>query len=194
MIRSKRSLRARATPDRKNPERKKSERRRSGAAVLGELRIGHGLDVHRLVNGRPLILGGVRIPHRLGLDGHSDADALIHAVIDALLGAAGRPDIGSLFPNTDKRWKDRDSRELLRIAWRQLRREGWLLINLDSTVLAQAPRLSPFFSAMKAELAAILGVALSCIGIKATTTEKAGFVGRQEGLVASAVVLLRRAR
>ncbi len=159
---------------------------------LRELRVGQGIDIHPLVSGRRFILGGVPIPYSKGLAGHSDADALIHAIVDALLGATGQPDIGSLFPNTQKRWKDLDSREFLRIVWGKLKRQGWEVLNIDATVLAEAPKLSPHYPAMKASLAGLLGITPDRVGLKATTTEQLGFVGRKEGILASAVVLLMR--
>ena len=155
-----------------------------------KLRVGQGIDVHPLVSGRPCILGGVQIPHDKGLSGHSDADALAHAVIDAVLGAAGKGDIGSYFPPTESRWKDANSIELLKIVWSRLAAEGWSVENLDCSVLAEAPRIAPHIHAMKERLGAALEVEPSAIGIKATTTERLGFVGRGEGIVAQAVVLL----
>jgi len=157
-----------------------------------ELRIGHGSDVHAFVVGRPLVLGGVTIPYERGLAGHSDADAVLHAVCDALLGATGRGDIGTRFPNTSPEWKDADSRKLLGAVWSDISGEGWAVVNLDIAVLAEAPKLTPHIPAMKGCLAEILGLSPDRIGIKATTTEKLGFVGRGEGLMASAVVLLSR--
>jgi 2-C-methyl-D-erythritol 2,4-cyclodiphosphate synthase len=154
------------------------------------LRVGQGIDVHPLVSGRPCILGGVTIPHDKGLDGHSDADALTHAVIDALLGAAGKGDIGTYFPPSDAKWKDADSIELLRAIWAGLTAEGWRIENLDCTVLAQAPKISPYIPAMKERIGSVLGLEPAAIGIKATTTEHLGFVGRAEGVMAQAVALL----
>lgn len=155
-----------------------------------KLRVGQGIDVHPLVSGRPCILGGVTIPHDKGLEGHSDADALTHAIIDALLGAAGKGDIGTYFPPSDARWKDADSIELLGAIWGQLYTEGWRVENLDCTVLAQAPKLSPHIPEMKERIGAVLGLEPAAIGIKATTTEHLGFVGRAEGIMAQAVALL----
>ena len=157
-----------------------------------DIRIGQGLDVHRFVAGRRLVIGGIEIPYHLGLDGHSDADVLLHAIIDALLGATGRGDIGTLFPDTESQWKNADSRELLRHAWGEVKRDGWSVINIDCTLLAQVPRLLPHIEAMKEAIAPLLEIDPSRIGIKATTTEKLGAVGREEGIVASAVALLRR--
>ena len=154
------------------------------------MRIGHGYDVHSLVAGRDLIIGGVRIPHSKGLQGHSDADVLIHAICDACLGAAGLGDIGRHFPDTDPQYKNIDSRKLLRKVKDAVREKGWKIRNIDSTLVAQAPRVSPYLAQMVANIAADLGIAAENINIKATTTEKLGFVGREEGIAAHAVVLL----
>lgn len=155
-------------------------------------RIGQGFDVHALVEGRPLILGGVTIEHTHGLKGHSDADALLHAVTDALLGAAGLGDIGRLFPDTDLQYKGADSRVLLREAYRRVLASGWQLVNLDATIHAQAPKIGPHAPAMVAHLASDLGVQTTEINIKAKTNEGLGHLGRQEGIAANAVVLLRK--
>lgn len=157
---------------------------------LAGLRVGQGIDVHPLVFGRKLILGGVEIPFERGLDGHSDADALLHAIIDALLGAAGKGDIGTLFPNTDRTWKDASSIKLLETVWSTLKAEGFVVLNLDCVVTAEAPRLLPYISKMKELLASALAISMDRIGIKATTTERLGFVGRGEGIAAAAVALL----
>lgn len=154
------------------------------------MRVGHGYDVHPLAPDRPLILGGERIAHELGLLGHSDADVLLHAVMDALLGAAGLGDIGVHFPSTDVRWKDADSRGLLRLVRSLLERDGWRVNNLDATIIAQQPRLREHIPAMQANLALDLGVDLGAINVKATTEEGLGFTGRGEGLAAHAVCLL----
>ena len=154
------------------------------------MRIGHGFDAHALVSGRKLVIGGVQIPHDKGLAGHSDADVLIHAVCDALLGAAGLGDIGQHFPDSDARFKDIDSRRLLREVARLIKDRGFRVANVDATVIAQAPRLSPHVAAMCANLAADLVVAVDAVNIKAKTTEKLGFVGRGEGIAAEAVALL----
>lgn len=154
------------------------------------MRVGHGYDVHPLVSGRDLILGGVKIPHAKGLQGHSDADALIHAICDACLGAAGLGDIGRHFPDSDARYRNIDSRILLRHVKQALDEHGWSVANIDSTLIAQAPRLSPYFDRMRAHIAADLGVEEGCINIKATTTEKLGFVGREEGIAAHAVAVI----
>jgi 2-C-methyl-D-erythritol 2,4-cyclodiphosphate synthase len=154
------------------------------------MRIGHGYDVHQLVAGRELVLGGVKIPHAKGLYGHSDADALIHAICDACLGAAGLGDIGRHFPDTDRQYKDIDSRVLLRRVRDTLKMHGWRVVNVDSTIIAQAPKLAPHIPAMVANIAADLGVETGAINVKATTTEKLGFAGREEGIAAHAVALL----
>jgi 2-C-methyl-D-erythritol 2,4-cyclodiphosphate synthase len=154
------------------------------------MRIGHGFDTHALVAGRRLVIGGVAIPHEKGLAGHSDADVLIHAVCDALLGAAGLGDIGSHFPDSDPRYKDIDSRRLLREVARLLRERGLNAANVDATIIAQAPKMAPHIPAMRANLAADLGVAPDAVNVKAKTTEKLGFVGRGEGIAAEAVALL----
>ena len=154
------------------------------------IRIGQGYDVHRLVEDRPLILGGVTIPHRKGLLGHSDADALLHAVTDALLGAAALGDIGKLFPDTAAEHKDADSRRLLREAYQAVQRAGWRVVNVDSTVIAQQPKLRPHIDAMRANIAADLGLPLECVNIKGKTNEKLGYLGREEAVEAQAVVLL----
>lgn len=154
------------------------------------LRIGQGFDVHRLVEGRPLILGGIQIPFELGLDGHSDADVLTHAIINALLGAAGLGDIGRHYPPTDPAIKGISSLQMLEEIYHQLQAENWQLVNLDATVVAQQPKLAPFVPQMRRKLAATLGVDESRLNLKATTTEKLGFAGRLEGLEGQAVVLL----
>ena len=154
------------------------------------IRIGQGYDVHALVPGRALIVGGVRIPHARGLLGHSDADVLLHAITDALFGAAALGDIGRHFPDSDERWRGADSRVLLREAMARVRAAGFDVANLDSTIIAQAPRMGPFIAAMVDNLAADLGVAPGQVNIKAKTTERLGFEGRGEGIAAQAVVLL----
>jgi len=154
------------------------------------MRIGQGFDVHALVAGRKLIIGGVSIPHEKGLAGHSDADVLIHAVCDALLGAAGLGDIGTHFPEGDARYKDIDSRKLLYEVRQLLRDRNMHVVNIDATIIAQAPRMAPHIPAMRANLAADLGVAPEAVNVKAKTTEKLGFVGRGEGIAAEAVALL----
>jgi len=154
------------------------------------MKIGHGFDAHALVAGRKLVIGGVAIAHEKGLAGHSDADVLIHAVCDALLGAAGLGDIGSHFPDGDARYKDIDSRRLLREVARLLEERGLRAANVDATIIAQAPKMAPHIPAMRANLAADLGIAPDAVNVKAKTTEKLGFVGRGEGIAAEAVALL----
>ena len=157
-----------------------------------DIRIGQGIDIHPFQEGRRCVLGGVEIPSAKGLLGHSDADALVHALIDAILGAMGQRDIGTLFPDTDQSFKDADSCELLRQVWTLARREGWSLGNADVTLLAQVPKVKPYVEQMQSKLSGILGCEPQRVTIKATTSEKLGFVGREEGVLASAVVLLRR--
>ena len=149
--------------------------------------IGIGYDVHQLVAGRKLVLGGVEIPHTKGLDGHSDADALMHAITDAILGAIGEEDIGHFFPNTDPRWKGAPSKIFLEQAARQVAIRGGHLVNIDSTVIAQAPKIYPHIKEMKARIAEALSLPEKKIGIKATTNETMGFIGREEGIAAMAV-------
>jgi 2-C-methyl-D-erythritol 2,4-cyclodiphosphate synthase len=154
------------------------------------MRIGQGFDAHRLVEGRPLIIGGVRIPHPRGLEGHSDADVLLHAVCDALIGAAALGDIGRHFPDSDPQYKDVDSRRLLRATAGLLQGHGWSVVNVDATIIAQAPRMAPHVGAMVANIAADLGVAAGAVNVKAKTTEMLGFTGRGEGIAAEAVALI----
>ena len=154
------------------------------------MRIGHGYDVHQLVAGRDLILGGVKIPHAKGLLGHSDADVLIHAVCDACLGAAGLGDIGRHFPDTDAQYKNIDSRILLRKVCASLKQRRWKVENIDSTIIAQAPKLAQYLTIMAQNIAADLEIVPERVNVKATTTEKLGFAGREEGIAAHAVVLL----
>ncbi|AEV17424.1 2-C-methyl-D-erythritol 2,4-cyclodiphosphate synthase [Geobacillus sp. G4] len=155
-------------------------------------RIGQGFDVHQLVEGRPLIIGGVTIPYEKGLLGHSDADVLLHAVADACLGAIGAGDIGRHFPDTDPRFKDADSAELLAHVWALARQEGYRLVNADCTIIAQKPKLAPYIEEMRAVIARLLEAERSQVNVKATTTEKLGFTGRGEGIAAQAVVLLQK--
>ncbi len=157
-----------------------------------EFRIGQGFDVHRFAAGRRCVLGGVEIAHPQGLLGHSDADVLTHAVMDAILGAIGGRDIGTLFPDTDPAFKDADSISLLEKVWTIARQDGWCLVNADISVLAEAPKLKPHISAMIQRLSGALQCTPAQLAIKATTTERLGFVGREEGIVATAVVLLSR--
>jgi 2-C-methyl-D-erythritol 2,4-cyclodiphosphate synthase len=158
---------------------------------MTNMRIGNGFDVHALVAGRPLVLGGVAIPHERGLEGHSDADVLLHAVCDAILGALALGDIGMHFPDTDARWKGADSRVLLRHVAALASARGWRIGNLDVTVIAEAPKLAPHVPAMRANLAGDLACDIGAISVKATTTERLGFTGRGEGIAAQATVLLR---
>ncbi|MBU0751552.1 MAG: 2-C-methyl-D-erythritol 2,4-cyclodiphosphate synthase [Gammaproteobacteria bacterium] len=160
--------------------------------TIPEIRIGQGFDVHALVSGRPCIIGGVTIPFERGLLGHSDADVLLHAITDALLGAAGLGDIGRMFPDSDPQWAGVDSRVLLRGAAAGVLDAGWRVANVDATVICQAPRISPHVAQMCANIAADLRVAVASINIKGKTTEKLGFTGRGEGIAAQAVVLLMR--
>jgi 2-C-methyl-D-erythritol 2,4-cyclodiphosphate synthase len=155
-------------------------------------RIGQGFDVHQLVQGRACIIGGVNIPFEKGLLGHSDADVLLHAICDALLGAAALGDIGRHFPDSDPRYKGIDSRELLRHVARLVGETGWGVANIDATLIAEAPRMAPHVPAMVANIAADVGIALDCVNVKATTTEKLGFTGRSEGIAAQAICLLAR--
>ena len=154
------------------------------------MRIGHGYDVHRLVEGRKLILGGVEIQHHLGLDGHSDADVLVHAIMDAVLGAAALGDIGKLFPDTDNAYLGIDSMILLSRVVTAIREKGYEVGNVDATVLAQKPKLAPHIPVMKTRVAAVLGVDEDQVNIKATTEERLGFTGKEEGIAAHAVCLL----
>jgi 2-C-methyl-D-erythritol 2,4-cyclodiphosphate synthase len=156
------------------------------------LRVGSGIDVHAFADGVPLWLGGVRIPHSRGLAGHSDGDAAIHALVDALLGAAGRGDIGEWFPSTDERFRRAPSQELLRHVWQELTADGWQLENVDLTIVASEPRLAPFREQMREALAASLGCAVAVVSLKATTTDGLGAIGRAEGVLATAAVLLSR--
>ena len=154
-------------------------------------RIGQGFDVHALVEGRPLILGGVTLAHSHGLQGHSDADALLHAITDALLGAAGLGDIGRHFPDTDPAFKGADSRVLLREAYRLVQQAGWALVNVDATIHAQQPKIGPYAAEMVVNISADLGVPSQAVNVKAKTNEGLGHLGRQEGIAVNAVVLLR---
>lgn len=155
-----------------------------------KIRIGNGYDIHQLIAGRPLILGGVSIPHSLGLLGHSDADVLTHAIMDALLGALGLGDIGHYFPPSDPKWEGADSLVLLKQVKEIINSQGWQVSNIDSTVVAEQPKLKPHLKQMRSTLAENLAVDMSQVSIKATTNEKLGPVGREEGICAYAVVLL----
>ena len=156
------------------------------------MRIGHGYDVHRLVSGRPCIIGGVNIPFELGLDGHSDADVLVHAMMDAMLGAAALGDIGKLFPDNDDAYLGADSIELLKKVRDVLRAHGWKIGNLDATVIAQRPKLAPFIDTMRSNIADALETDVSNVSVKATTEERLGFTGSGEGIAAHAVCLIER--
>ena len=154
------------------------------------MRIGHGYDVHRLVEGRDLILGGVKIPHTMGLLGHSDADVLLHAVSDSLLGAAGLGDIGKHFPDTDPQYKGADSLKLLQIVGQKIAEAGYRVGNIDVTMIAQAPKLRPYIAEMEHNIAEAVNVDISCVNVKATTEERLGFTGSGEGMSCHAVCLL----
>ena len=160
------------------------------AAANSSMRVGQGFDVHALVTGRRLIIGGVDIPYEKGLDGHSDADVLLHAITDALFGAAGLGDIGRHFPDTDARYKGADSRELLRECGRKLASAGFAIVNIDSTIIAQAPKMAPHIPGMQANIAADLGLEVAAVNVKAKTTERLGFTGRGEGIAAEAIALV----
>ncbi len=157
------------------------------------MRIGHGVDVHKLTEGDALILGGVTIPHTQAIVAHSDGDVLIHAMCDALLGAAGLSDIGHHFPDNDAEFTNIDSRDLLRRTVDLLAKAGWQAVNVDSTIIVQAPKLAPFIPAMRQLLAEDLAIATHAVNIKATTTEQLGFVGREQGIAAHAVALITKA-
>ncbi len=154
------------------------------------MRIGHGYDVHRLVSGRRLILGGVDVPYQKGLDGHSDADVLVHAIIDALLGAAALGDIGEMFPDSDEQYKGADSMELMRVVAHRLSKLGYTIVNIDSTIIAQAPKLAEHIPLMREKIAQVLEIPVGNISVKATTEERLGFTGTGEGISAHAVVLI----
>jgi 2-C-methyl-D-erythritol 2,4-cyclodiphosphate synthase len=156
------------------------------------IRIGHGYDVHKLVEGRDLILGGVNIPHTLGLLGHSDADVLLHAISDALLGALALGDIGKHFPDTDERYKGADSLELLRHVVQLIHEKGYTVGNIDAVILAQKPKLAPHIDKMRENIAAVCGIPADRVSVKATTEERLGFTGREEGISAHCVTLLLR--
>ncbi|MDM5196872.1 2-C-methyl-D-erythritol 2,4-cyclodiphosphate synthase [Fictibacillus enclensis] len=156
------------------------------------IRVGQGYDVHQLVEGRPLIIGGITIPSEKGLLGHSDADVLLHAVTDALLGAAGEGDIGQHFPDTDEAFKDADSKKLLQESWEIVKQKGYELNNVDCTIIAQKPKMAPYIEEMRSVIAGIFGAETDQINVKATTTEKLGFTGRSEGIAANAVILITK--
>ncbi len=154
------------------------------------MRIGQGYDVHRLLEGRALILGGVNIPHEKGLLGHSDADVLLHAISDALLGAAALGDIGKLFPDTDEKYKGADSLLLLKVVGERVKKAGYSIGNIDATLVAQAPKIAPYIEKMRLNIASALEIDISCVSVKATTEEKLGFTGSGEGMSAFAVCLI----
>lgn len=154
------------------------------------MRIGHGYDVHKLVEGRKLIVGGVEIPYEFGLLGHSDADVLLHAISDAILGAAALGDIGGMFPDTDEKWKGADSLKLLEAVVKRVNDEGYVIENIDSTLIAQQPKMKPHILSMRENIAKACGIDVSQVSVKATTEEQLGFTGRKEGISAHAVVLL----
>ena len=157
-----------------------------------EFRIGQGLDVHRLVSGRKLIIGGVVIPYERGLLGHSDADVLTHAIIDSLLGATGKADIGTYFPSEDPQWKDADSINLLKQVWQMIKKEGWEIQNVDCTLSLEEPKMKPHIQAIRQRLSETLEIKIECCAVKAGTMEGLGFVGKGEGVMAQAIVLLMR--
>lgn len=177
----------------KNRDKSDDKNGREKARGAGMLRIGHGFDVHAFAKGRPLILGGVHVPSERGLAGHSDADVVAHALMDAVLGALRAGDIGKLFPDTDPAYKGADSLALVRQVAALAREQGWRIVDVDCTIAAQAPKLAPYRDEMRVNMAAALGVDTEQVGVKATTTERLGFVGREEGIVAWAVALLERA-
>lgn len=154
------------------------------------IRIGQGYDVHQLVEGRPLILGGIEIPHHKGLLGHSDADVLLHTITDAALGAIAGGDIGKHFPDTDPEFKDADSRKLMTHIWQYVKEQGYELGNVDCTVIAQKPKLAPYIEQLRESIACLLEADVSQVNVKATTNEKLGYLGREEGIAALAVILL----
>ncbi|MDE5983660.1 MAG: 2-C-methyl-D-erythritol 2,4-cyclodiphosphate synthase [Eubacterium sp.] len=156
------------------------------------MRIGHGYDVHKLVEGRKCIIGGVEIPSPLGLLGHSDADVLLHAISDAILGACAMGDIGHLFPDTDDKWKGADSLKLLEEVIRQVKEKGYGVVNIDSTILAQSPKMAPHILDMRKNIAAACDIDMDCVSVKATTEEGLGFTGAKEGIAAHAVCLVEK--
>jgi 2-C-methyl-D-erythritol 2,4-cyclodiphosphate synthase len=157
------------------------------------IRIGQGFDVHELVEGRPLIIGGIEIPHKKGLLGHSDADVLLHTIADACLGAIGEGDIGKHFPDTDEAYKDADSKVLLKRVWELVENKGYKLGNVDCTIMAQKPKMAPYIMQMREVIADLLNGTIEQGNVKATTTEKLGFTGREEGIASQAVVLVTKA-
>ncbi|MCB0329110.1 MAG: 2-C-methyl-D-erythritol 2,4-cyclodiphosphate synthase [Bdellovibrionales bacterium] len=158
----------------------------------GQLRIGQGIDVHQWEVGKELRLGGVSIPHPYGLKAHSDGDVLLHAIIDALCGAADLGDIGELFPDTSEEWQGADSRELLKDVMVRVHERGFMVVNVDSTIMAEAPKLQPYKPLIREQIASLLNVSSESVGVKATTCERMGFIGREEGIMAMAIVLLQK--
>ncbi|XCS11402.1 2-C-methyl-D-erythritol 2,4-cyclodiphosphate synthase [Aeribacillus pallidus] len=156
------------------------------------IRIGQGFDVHQLVEGKPLVIGGVNIPYEKGLLGHSDADVLLHALTDACLGAIGEGDIGKHFPDTDPAYKDIDSAKLLQEVWNLVKEKGYILGNADCTIIAQKPKMAPYIHQMRTKIAELLEAELDQVNVKATTTEELGFTGRGEGIAAQSIVLLQK--
>lgn len=154
------------------------------------MRIGHGYDVHKLIEGRELIIGGVNIPYEKGLLGHSDADVLLHAISDSILGACAMGDIGGMFPDTDQKWKGADSLKLLEAVVDRINKAGYTVGNIDSTLIAQKPKMKPYIDDMRTNIAKACKIDASCVSVKATTEEKLGFTGREEGISAHAVVLI----
>ncbi|WP_078429463.1 2-C-methyl-D-erythritol 2,4-cyclodiphosphate synthase [Alkalihalobacterium alkalinitrilicum] len=157
------------------------------------IRVGQGFDVHQLVEGRPLIIGGIEIEHEKGLLGHSDADVLLHTIVDAALGAIGEGDIGKHFPDTDPEFKDADSAKLLEHVWKIVKEKGFTLGNVDCTIIAQQPKMAPYILQMRERIAELLEAKVDQVNVKATTSEKLGFTGRGEGIAAQAVILLNEA-
>ncbi len=155
-----------------------------------KFRIGYGYDLHRLVTGRPLIIGGIEIPFKMGLDGHSDADVLLHSITDAMLGALALGDIGTYFPDTDPVWKGADSSNLLKSVDQMIREREWVIQNIDSTIIAELPKFNPHIAEIRQSIAEILGMEFSNISVKATTNEKLGYIGNGEGIAAHTVILL----
>lgn len=155
-----------------------------------KFRIGYGYDLHRLVTGRPLIIGGIEIPFKMGLDGHSDADVLLHSITDAMLGALALGDIGTYFPDTDPVWKGTDSSNLLKSVDQMIREREWVIQNIDSTIIAELPKFNPHIAEIRQSIAEILGMEFSNISVKATTNEKLGYIGNGEGIAAHTVILL----
>jgi 2-C-methyl-D-erythritol 2,4-cyclodiphosphate synthase len=174
------------------PQQRSTLDLKSGDPDVSSLRVGQGYDVHRLIEGRPLVLGGVIIPHPYGLDGHSDADVLLHAIADALLGAAALGDIGKHFPNTDARFKDISSILLLKNVAELLARHGRVVVNIDATLILEQPKIAPFVDQMRQNIAGALAISVDRVSVKATTGESVGFIGRGEGAAALAVAMIQQ--